>query len=896
MHNVNASVNANLLRSTVVATQGIRKTTLRSITISQILIAISILATPVALGGVHNSVAAIVAAVGLLGLFFEQVRRKRNSQTPEIVVSIPTLGLALFALVCLLQVLPVPGWLQQLLNPVGYAAYIDSWQLAMPGQEVSTRWRSLSLEPQKTAASGLRWLALVFFSVTVANIGFSRGVWRKLLWTVMASGAVVWGIGLAQEALGTNLFLGFYKAEIPVLSLSTFVNKNHAAVFFGLVSLAAFAFVMQEYRDRVAQTIGAAAIGILSLVLMAMHQSDGTELAYGLGLLIIGAGLSLRMGAAQAARRRLAEVARTQWTALLTSLASAMVLFAWMMGSEWFAEKFEESDFGRWLDDKGRGRWYMLRAAVSGARDYWRFGSGSGSLELTLPSYVDWGVLRSGMTATIENEPVEWLMTMGVLVTLVGGGLLLSGLWFGRRGLSGYEKGARYIAAFGMSLYMLIVAMFHFPFYVLGLVLPFVVMVEYASAPRKISSKTGQLRSASAGHIYLPYRAGWWLIGVGAVVGVTLFVSCYFTYDFDKSTAFQEGEAPVVENVERWVRTLPTDSELFARLSIYEREQGNFERSAELADRSYVLLPNSRHLLFRARAHARVKSENSDKNTIKDRPETIALYQELFRKDRFADVTQPWIDRFMIHDVRTAKARAEVLSEAPPVTWIYAADKILASKGQMAAVDFSIELIERFPESVEAHLAMIRIYEKSKLPGLAELWARVLVSKNLLGLPDESPPGYQELIGLLVAQNNREEAWKLLQGAAEMNVLDGALLGHVLALRPKEPGDASAEQVRLIEHAHRKYCASPIADARLRTCWDGESWLHDLRGHEEEAQIVYRRIMAKWNEPVPLAEFLARHGKCQQLAGLLREITTGTYTSARRYRAAVEKLSRSCSR
>src|SRR5690606_23890824 len=111
-----------------------------------------------------------------------------------------------------------------------------------------------------------------------------------------------------------------------------------------------------------------------------------------------------------------------------------------------------------------------------------------------------------------------------------------------------------------------------FPFYVLGLVLPFVVMVEYASAPRKISSKTGQLRSASAGHIYLPYRAGWWLIGVGAVVGVTLFVSCYFTYDFDKSTAFQEGEAPVVENVERWVRTLPTDSELFARLSIYERE------------------------------------------------------------------------------------------------------------------------------------------------------------------------------------------------------------------------------------------------------------------------------------------------------------------------------------
>ncbi len=875
-----------------VTTQEIRKTTLRSITISQILIAISILATPIALGGVHNSVAAILAATGLLGLLFEQVRRMRSSQTPEIVVSIPTLGLALFAMICLLQVVPVPGLLQRLLNPVGYAAYVESWQLALPGQEVSTDWRSLSLEPQKTAASGLRWLTLVFFAVMVANIGFSRSLWRKLLWTVMASGAVVWAIGLVQDVLGTNLFLGFYKAEIPVLSLSTFVNSNHAAVFFGLVSLAAFAFVMQEYRDRVVQTIAAAVIGILALVLMAIHQSDGTELAYALGLLIIGAGLSLRMGAAQAARRRLMELSWVQWTALLTTLAGATVLFSWMMGSDWFVEKFENSDFGRWLDDKGRGRWYMIRAALSGARDYWRFGSGSGSLELTLPPYVDWGVLRSGMTATIENEPVEWLMTMGVLATLVGGGLLLSGLWFGRRGLSGYEKGARYITAFGMSLYMLIVAMFHFPFYVLGLVLPFVVMVEYASAPRKVSGKTGQLRADSAGHVYLSHRAGWWLIGAGAVAWVVLVVSCFFAYDFDKPATFTEGERPVATSVERWVKILPTDSELFARLSIYERGQSNFERAAELADRAYVLLPNSRHLLFRARAHARVKSENS----VKDRPETIALYQELFRQDRFADATQSWIDSFMIHDVRRAKARADVLSEAPPVTWIYAADRILASKGQMAAVDFCIELIERFPESVEAHLAMIRIYERSKLPGLAELWARVLVSKNLLGLPDESPPGYQELIGLLVAQNNRDEAWKLLQGAAEMNVLDGALLGHVLALRPKNPADATKEQVRLIEHAHGKYCASPIVEQRLRTCWDGESWLHELRGHEAEAQIVYRRILSRWNEPVPLAEFLARHGKCQQLEGLLREISTGTYTAARRYRDAVEKISRSCSR
>src|SRR5690606_25192705 len=110
-------------------------------------------------------------------------------------------------------------------------------------------------------------------------------------------------------------------------------------------------------------------------------------------------------------------------------------------------------------------------------------------------------------------------------------------------------------------------------------------------------------------------------------------------------------------------------------------ERGNFERAAELADWAYELLPNSRHLLFRARAHARVKLKEVGENNVKDRPETIALYQELFRNERFADVTQPWIAKFMIHDVRTANARAEVLSQAAPVSWIYAADNIFASKG-----------------------------------------------------------------------------------------------------------------------------------------------------------------------------------------------------------------------
>lgn len=818
----------------------------------------------------------------------------RKAQTPEIVLSIPALGLSFFALVCLIQVLPVPSVIQRVINPAGYAAFVESWQVAWPEQEISSAWRTLSLDPKKTAASGLRWLSLAVFSILVVNLGFNRTLWRRLLWTVMASGVVVWGIGLVQDILGNNLFLGFYKAEIPVLSLSTFVNSNHAAVFFGLVSLAGFAFVMQEYREKVAQTIAAAAIGILALVLMAIHQSDGTELGYALGLIVIGAGLSLRMGVAQAAMRHLRDLSRTQLAVLLTALGGAVVLFAWMMGSAWFIEKFEASDFGRWLDDKGRGRWFMAMAALRGAGDYWRFGSGAGSLEFTLPAYVDWGKLRGGTTATIENEPIEWLMTMGVPVTVVGGALLLSGLWFGRGRLASFEKNARYIAALGMSLYMLIVAQFHFPFYVLGLALPFVVLVEYATAPRKVSRTTGQLRAASVGHVYLSHRAGWWILGAGAVGWGVLVASCFFAYEVDKSGSFEEQTVADVAKIEKWIHTLPTDSGLFARLSIAAREQSDFERAATLAERAYALNPDSRHLLFLARAHARIQSSDSPNPGVQDRAETLALYQELFKSGRFINPTRGWIDKFMLPDVKTAKGRAHALAEAEPTSWLYAADKILARDGLPAAVDFCIELNEMFPESVEAYRAMIRIYDKSKQPALAELWARLLLSKNLAGPADESPPGYQELVGLLVAQNHRDEAWQLLHSAAEMEVLDMQLSEHILKLRPEVPEDASPEQVKLIEYAHLKYCASPIADARLRTCWNGESWLHELRGHDEEAQIVYRRIFSRWHEPRPLANFLVRNGKCQHLEGLLREISVGPYTPARRHRDFVERASKGC--
>ncbi len=757
----------------------------------------------------------------------------------------------------------------------------------MPERGVEGAWRALSLDPQRSAGAGLRWLSLGLFALIVANMGFRGSTWRRLLWTVMATGCVVWAIGLVQEASESKLFLGFYQAEIHIRTLSTFVSSNHAAVFFGLVSLAAFALAMQEYRQRVAQSIGASAVGIVALVLMATHQSDGTLLAYAIGLIVLAAGLSLRLGIAQKARRRLQELSGAQIAAIVSSLLGLVAIFVWMMGWPALVDIFEQSSIGRWLDDNGRARFFMAKAALVGAGDFWRFGSGAGSLEHVIAPYVDWSVLRDGTIPTIESEPIEWLMSMGVLPTLVAGGLLASGLWWSGKSLSANESRSRYIVAFGLGIYMLIVAMFHFPFFALGIALPFVVLVEFAIAPRARASSSSTGQGPGEGgrcHLRLSLAAGWAMWFASALAFALFVWLAFFVYDLDERDGPGERAATTAE-LATWLRLRPTDSQTFARLSIEARQGGELERAAALADRAFELRPTSRHMLFRARAHARQA----------EREQAVALYTTLFATPSFTDVRAGWIERFMIQDLHTASERADALSLAPREWWTHAAEKILAAEGLNAAVDFCLQLIERFPQEPAAHQAAIRVYQLSKQPALAELWARLLLTKNLDGGEGRAPPGYRELVSLLITQGNAEEAWQLLYGAAEGGVLDDTLAGDVLRIRPSLPTQASPEQVRLIEHARQTHCAPPINNSRLRNCWEIEAWLHELHARHEEARIVQRRIFVRWHDPRGLAALLARQRNCQQLAGLLRELS-GEYTPARRHRPAVEKLSQQCSR
>src|SRR5690554_8238560 len=92
--------------------------------IPQILIAICLMATPVAIGGVHDVVAASLAALGLFAWAFQLWKPSgrdgiHGGKTGAVVFSIPSLGLWLFALVCLVQAVALPEIFHKVFNPLG---------------------------------------------------------------------------------------------------------------------------------------------------------------------------------------------------------------------------------------------------------------------------------------------------------------------------------------------------------------------------------------------------------------------------------------------------------------------------------------------------------------------------------------------------------------------------------------------------------------------------------------------------------------------------------------------------------------------------------------------------------------------------------------------------------
>lgn len=367
--------------------------------VSTILLAILMLASPMLVGGVHALSAAILMMIALgvilLGELVEDGRATTTRRT-----SIPAAVFGMLGVVSLLQAIPLPVGLIDVISPRAGEALRLSWEAAFE-QGALPAFRPLSLNAPASAAMALKWFALCLGALAVSNLGHWRALRRQGL---AAAALIALGVAIAgaiQALSGTDKVLGLYQASLEPQAWAPFVSTNHAATYYALATLtAAGAAAVWARRQRALSAtmmVLAAIFGVLTLA----HRSDGALLALGLGALAGGA-ILLRHASAHSTDDR-DESDATPHTRLVWiggGLAVVLVVAGLLI-----PEHFNVAD--SLAQTSLEVRLHMSDAALRAATDYWLTGAGAGAVGLGLPAYLDPHIVGMHSVPTIENEPVE---------------------------------------------------------------------------------------------------------------------------------------------------------------------------------------------------------------------------------------------------------------------------------------------------------------------------------------------------------------------------------------------------------------------------------------------------------------------------------------------------------
>ena len=176
-------------------------------------------------------------ASGLLLLGFSSFRLLRR-ETPAVSIRSLRVPLGLMAIVmawAVVQILPSPA--ASLAHPVWAEA-----SLAL-GKTLTS---SISATPDRGFDILLRWLSCMAVFWLALNHGRKSQNTRRLLLAVAISAAISAAYGLWAETSGAKTVLGVAKTQYIDSLTGTFINKNHAATFFGFGILCAMSLLLMS--------------------------------------------------------------------------------------------------------------------------------------------------------------------------------------------------------------------------------------------------------------------------------------------------------------------------------------------------------------------------------------------------------------------------------------------------------------------------------------------------------------------------------------------------------------------------------------------------------------------------------------------------------------------------
>jgi O-antigen ligase/tetratricopeptide (TPR) repeat protein len=419
-----------------------------------------IVLSPLAMGAVAPWArsAVLISAMLLLTLWLVQALREGRLR---IIRTRAWLFILAFFFVLMLQVLPLPAHLVELISPATSAALRES------GAPVSGTWATLSLHPYGTCWEIARIASIAIIFLIVAHTATSS---RRVLWLLIPLAAVALFeclYGFAEQFSGHRAI--FWNPRVNHLGAvtGTFLNKNH---FAGLLEMALPATIglllgilarkrpAKFTRAHVLSAVSSSRAFLpmvlaFSIVIMAtaicLSLSRAGILCALISVVLLAISLSLSFGF-------------RRYTLALLGLVAAMMISISLIGTEVIVERMEDAATGRsasWTD-----RINLAQSGLNMARDFPLFGSGLGSFRYVFEKYQS---ARFGdrVADYLHNDWLQLICEAGLV-----GGLMAAGaafiLLFGssRRALARRDPFCRWVSIGALSgaAVMLVHSLFDF--------------------------------------------------------------------------------------------------------------------------------------------------------------------------------------------------------------------------------------------------------------------------------------------------------------------------------------------------------------------------------------------------------------------------------------------------
>lgn len=835
-----------------------------------------IIAAPLAVGGVHF---AVVLALLVLSLLYWCGERNISTDS-SLRLPLPATAMGLFALTCALQLLPVPPAFHRVLDPRGWQLYLDGAVLLQQApHELS--WRPLSLAPAQTADRALRWLTLGVWALVATDFAGRKNAWHLCLRVLVVAGLAQLAVGLIQLALGTEAILFLYEPTAgAVEGFTTFVNTNHAAVFYGLISLAAVALSIHTYHRNRIECSAAAALAVAFMIAMTEHESQGASLAYWMSLSVMSLALLVRVHPTG----RVGAFVKKHFFGLATASAlavPAVITMLWWCGPSSLQSWLINSHFGEWLQRKALVRLELARAALDAAVAHPWVGAGGGATGTTLAPFIDWNIVPAATIPTIENEPIEWVFTLG-FPAAIAGCLLFASFFLIVIAHHRNTQSTRLLVVSAVGLYFVANAQLHFPFFTLGLAIPFVAVLVIGlstGSRRGPSSESGlsQLAFVRINHVAIL------AILLLATIGAVGFSSAYYA-------VFTIGEHEAnakVASVEEFVeaqRFTPAKGRLYAQAALVALNNGDEDRALDLIEHAYRCDPSMPIGLARAGVLAQA---NRPKRTVEAYSTLFSnhLPQRLRLRDRGLQQ--------LIEDISDARARALALRSGTPADWNRGFSLIAENDGAAAATLFALALTELHPKSYEAFDLLVRGYFHQGNYFLAERVIRQFLLGTEIVSKTSSSSGYALLSIALRKQGRHNEAYELVANHAEALERDREFWRSSTSLLPGASSTADPDFAGAIEQGHSRWCRGPLDQTSRLYCWHAEAWIAEQSNELQAAEWAYRRLYSQTGQPNLLMDFYSRHFRCKKME-LLMHAWFEEHRASERKRALFEAMIRSC--